>query len=273
MRAVVARLAPALLLVAGSASLAHPQVLRGTLLDGRQERITGANVTLRDSAGGAVGAAIADQRGVFHIPAPRAGTYVADVRRIGFDPWTSPPIRLDRGESVEIEVRMNDRPPVLATMTVRGRAHREWGRDGWSKRKAAGRGTFLTGDEVMEKRTVTIAEALRDVPGLMLSYRPFPALASTEGNRCLNLLVNRQPIPLIPGQPVEATLHNLIGPEQVAGVEIYAEYRQVPVEFRNMAVQSMRPELAAQLPPATIVDEPGRARMCGIINVWTWRAW
>ena len=249
------------------------QVLRGTLNDAARQPVPGASVTMLDSAGKTVGGMVTDERGVFHIAAPRAGTYTTTVRRIGFEPWTSPTISLEAGESVEIEVRMNAAPPVLATMVIRSRSNREWGRDGWAKRKAAGKGTFLSAGEVAEKRTATIAEALRDVRGLQLTYRPFPALASVQGNRCLILLMNRQPVPLIPGEQVELTLHNMIGPEQVAGVEVYPQYRDVPPEFRNMAVQSMRPDLAAQRVPATIVDEPGRAKTCGIINVWTWRAW
>jgi hypothetical protein len=265
--------AAALLLLFSATEPLSAQVLRGTLIDQQRNPIIGATITLKDSAGAAIGAVISDDRGSFHLPARRAGFYTTDIRRIGFDPWVSPAIRLDRDESVEIEVRMNAQPPVMATMTIRGRANREWGRDGWSKRQAAGKGTFLTGADVMDKRTPTVAEALKDVAGLQLIYRPFPTVSSTTGQRCLNLLLNRQPVPLIPGQPVEQTLHSIIGPEQVAGVEIYPQYRDVPPEFRNMAVQSLRPDREAQLPPATVVAEPGRTKMCGIINVWTWRAW
>lgn len=259
--------------LATSGGVLDAQVLRGTLVDGRRDPISGATVTLRDERGTAVGGMLTDERGLFHIPAPRPGTYVADVRRIGFEPWTSPTIHLDKDESVEIEVRMNAAPPVIATMIIRGRANREWGRDGWAKRQALGKGSFLTGSDVLAKRTPTVIEALKEVEGLQVIYRPFPSVASTQGNRCLILLMNRQPVPLIPGQSVEATLHSMIGPEQVAGVEVYPQYRDVPPEFRNLAIQSMRPDLAAQRIPASIVDEPGRAKSCGIINVWTWRAW
>ncbi len=263
---------------------ARAQALRGKLMDADKNPVSGATVTLKDPAGETIAQGSSDPTGLFHVAAPKAGNYIADIRRIGFAPWVSQPMQLKDLETTEIEVTLSTNPNTVARVVVTARTTREWGRDGWAKRKALGLGVFLTGDQVRAEHTTTVAEAMRSVPGLFVTDRrgpdgeAFPAVGTMIGGRCLVWFLNRQPLQSIPGVSYEFELNQLLGPDQVAGIEVYREYKEMPPEFRQMVEHRLMVEQNS--PTARPIDSPVPQRLnasttpaCGAVVVWSYSSW
>jgi hypothetical protein len=275
MRALIGTLTLLLLLAAPGASGA--QVVRGELVDSADVPVDEVLATLLDSAGGELRTARSDETGIFHLLAPHGGTYRVALTRIGYNPYTTGSLLLRDGETLVIGVRMTRRPQALSTMTIITRTRREWGRDGWAIRKALGAGVFLTGDDIRARKATTVAEALGMVDGLQVRYRPLPELETTRGNRCIQYVVNNLAMPLIPGEHPSLTLDRMMGADRVMGIEVYRDYKEVPPVFRALAVQNVPP---SDLPPpiprrartGTIIGVP-ETRNCGLINIWTVKAW
>jgi hypothetical protein len=265
-----------LLLLAGPVAVSA-QALRGELVDPTGVPIEEATATLLDSSGVEVRSSRSDADGVFHLVAARGGQYRVALTRIGFNPYTTDPVVLRPGETVVIEIRMSARPQALSTMTIKERTRREWGRDGWAQRKALGAGVFLTGDEIRARDARTVAEALRIVEGLEIRYRPLPEITTTRGSRCLQYVINNLPLPVIPAEHPSVTLTRMMETDRVMGVEVYREFKEVPRELRTLAVQNILPDdrVAAPTPRRRSSASPDvpPSRNCGLINIWTHKAW
>jgi hypothetical protein len=257
--------------------VASAQTLRGKIVDSRNDPVAEAIVTLRDAAGVDVKSDRTDDLGVFHFVAGKPGTYTVRLARIGFEPFTTDPLVLRDRETLEIEIRLNERAPLMPTVVVRGRSRREWGRDGFADRKALGVGVFLLGADIMKQDKETVSEALGMVEGFQVIYRPHPELVNTKGRRCLQFMVNNQLIPKIPDEPPEITLHRMLGPEGVMGIEVYREFKEVPNVFKQFAYQenavpTLPPGLSMSSRPLGGNGSP-ETRPCGLVNVWTRKAW
>ena len=265
------------LLLLGGPRVLSAQILRGQLVDSAGVPIDEALATLLDTAGRELRSTRSDETGIFHLLAAGAGTYRVALTRIGFNPYTTEALVLRHGETLVIEVRLSRRPQALSTMTVKARTRREWGRDGWALRKALGHGVFLTGDDIRARNAQTVAEALGMVEGFEVRYRPLPELTNKRGHRCLQYLVNNLPMPVIPNEHPSLTLDRMMGADRVMGVEVYREFKEVPPVFRALAVQNVPP---SDLPPPiprrarteTIINVPA-TRNCGLVNIWTRKAW
>jgi hypothetical protein len=267
------------ILLATAGSSAGAQILRGKIVDDKRAAIRDVTVRLADAQGQVVRVALSDDLGVFHLPSGAAGIFVMEAQRIGFAPWRSAPLRLVAGETLEIEVRMGATVQTLPQMTITRRSNREWGRDGFAERSALGQGVFLTGREVAMTGYETIAEVLGDVEGLRTMLHPFPHVLSNLGHRCLRILLNRVPLPVVPGELREETLHRHLGPERVAGIEVYREFSEVPVEFQHVAwedrLDSRRVSIGNMRvrQPVYYASSTQHGEACGVVNVWTRRAW
>ena len=252
------------------------QAVRGEIIDSAGVPVAEALATLLDSSGGDVRASRSDEDGIFHLVAARGGRYRVALARIGFNSYTTDELVLRDGETIIVEIRMSARPQTLSTMTIKERTRREWGRDGWTQRKALGAGVFLTGDEIRERNARTVAEALRGVDGLDIRYRPLPEITSTKGQRCLQYVINNLPVPVIRGEHPSVTLTRVMETDRIMGVEVYREFKEVPPELRSLATQNVVPDDRVSPTPrrrsAASPDVPP-VRNCGLINIWTQKAW
>jgi hypothetical protein len=255
---------------------ARAQAVRGELLDPAGAPIDEVLAILLDSAGAEVRSSRSDADGIFHLVAARGGQYRLSLTRIGFNPYTTEGLVLRPGETVVVEIRMAARPQALSTMTIKERTRREWGRDGWAQRKSLGAGVFLTGDEIRAQNTRTVAEALRIVDGFTLRYRPLPEITTTRGQRCLQYVINNLPLPVIQGEHPSVTLTRVMETDRVMGVEAYREFKEVPLELRPLAVQDVVPDDRVSPTPrrrSTASPDVPPTRNCGLINIWTQKAW
>ncbi len=267
----------AILLLLAAPGVADAQRARAEIIDSAGVPIDEVLVTLLDTAGVTIRTGRSDAGGVVHLLAPRPGTYRASFTRIGYNPYTTGGLVLRDGETLVIEVKMQARPQALATMRVKARTRREFGREGWAERKAIGKGVFLTGDEIRAESTLTVAEALGKVEGFQVRYMPLPELSTVRGNRCLQYMVNSLIMPSIPGEHPSETLDRVLGADRVMGIEVYREYGEVPPVFRSRAVQTVPPDDRVSPIPrqrgTAMTPDTESTRNCGLINIWTRRAW
>lgn len=266
-----------LLALLAPVSRATAQMLRGQVIDSVGTPVGDVLATLLDSSGATVRSVRSDEAGIVHLVAPRAGTYRATFARIGFTPYTTGKLLLRDGETLIIQIKLTAHPQAVATMIVMARTRREWGRDGWAQRKTLGKGVFLTGDDIRGEKAQSVAEALRVVDGFVVRYRPLPELETLRGNRCLQFMVNSLPMPNIPDEHPSETLDRIMGAERVMGIEVYREYNEVPPVFRSRAVQVLPTDDRSSPIPrrrgSVMTPDTPPTRNCGLINIWTRRAW
>jgi len=113
------------LLVLGLGLGARPlagQAVRGQLVDRANGfPIGGAFVVLLDQGGTEVARALTSDAGTFLIRAPVPGTYRLQSKRIGFRMQESPPIVLDRGQTLTYRLEIEAIPARLPPVVVEGR--------------------------------------------------------------------------------------------------------------------------------------------------------
>jgi len=187
-----------------------------------------------------------DSLGRFAMAAPEPGGYRLRVRRIGYKEATSGLLVLEEGMAMELEMRLAPAASALQPLRVFARrSWREWGRDGFERRRALGKGVFLTPDDIDRVDPRLVTDYLSSVPGIQILYHGGDSteIRSLRGHRCLRILVNRLP----------AFSGGLPYPHEVAGVEVYRDFREVPEEFRYLALRA--------------------GGSCGVVNFWSRRAW
>ena len=242
------RVACALALLALTAAPLHAQFVRGFALDAETgQPVAEASITLVSERTNRDGATVrSDSLGRFAMAAPEPGGYRLRVRRIGYKEATSGLLLLEEGMAMELEMRLAPAASQLTPLRVIARrSWREWGKDGFERRRALGRGVFLTPDDIDRADPRLVTDYLRSVPGIQILYHGGDSteIRSLRGHRCLRILVNRMP----------AFDGGLPFPHEVAGVEVYRDFREVPEEFRYLALRS--------------------GGSCGIVNFWSRRAW
>ena len=223
----------------------HAQQARGIVFDlTTRLPIPEATVTLLDSGALELGSARTDSAGVFTILAPMAAQYLVTVRRLGYHGFNSGEITLGHRDTTLI-VALTPSPqrlPPSVTRANRGFFAREWGRDGFMKRRELGAGVFLTRTDLLLKEPLSVEDMLRNVDGLMVRNQGLgQQVWAYRGSGCLRTLLNRL--------PYRSTAYQQLLPEHVLGVEIYPQFKDVPEELR--------------------LDTDG----CGLILMWTRAAW
>ncbi|HEY0779478.1 MAG TPA: carboxypeptidase regulatory-like domain-containing protein, partial [Gemmatirosa sp.] len=205
-------------------------VARGTA------RLTG---TVRDPAGRPVRAArafvwgtgataTAGEDGTFALAGLTAGTRTLEVRAIGFAPRRVA-VDLAPGQPAATDVRL-ERVATLAPETVYGIPStpslrlREF----LDRRRRASFGRFLTAADVEHRAEVS--DALRGLAGMQVVPDP------RFGNAILGR--GRRPGPcradvILDGTPLQAddVLDRFVGPQQVAGIEVYPDATYAPLEY------------------------------------------
>jgi hypothetical protein len=204
------------------------------------------------------------------------GQYTLRIRRIGFQPLTTPVITLALNDVFEGTYRVTPATVRLATERITAKRNLELGRDGFLKRRTLGKGVFLTRSDFGEKNQSEFANLLRDVEGIQVDADG--RVNSTEGWRCLYFMVNKVMVTSVPrGIPASTmwpTLEDLVpSGHDVMGIEVYREFGEVPEEFRLDAWPGWRPGQRA-VPNTRSLDRRGASDApCGLVSIWTRAAW
>jgi hypothetical protein len=260
------------------------QVIHGKLVaDGLNTPIEGATVTLLDARGNELDRIVLTNKNGAFFMRVSSGRYMLRVRRIGYNPLTTPLITLAENDVFEGTYRVSPVAVRLATERITARPNLEWGRDGWSRRKALGQGVFLARADLASKDQTNVSWLFRGVPGIEVLGDG--QVRSLEGWRCLYFVMNGVPVPFVPhsfpGESMYPTLHDLVPTgDEVMGIEVYREFQEVPEEFRMDAWPD--PEVRDRNAPRTArvrlpLGAQPRAKQsnppCGLVAVWTRAAW
>lgn len=200
-------------------------------------------VELLDLQGRSLRRTLTDEEGGWRLDAPAAGSYRLRFSRIGYQPLVTDTLEVEEGEVARVFVSLSLRPIVLDSLVVAGRRRPPGsasGQEKFSFRAGEGLGgVFLTRVHILDRRPRLMSDMIRGVEGFMLTGTG--ELRSLRGQGCLVVFLNDFPI---------REMHlDEIPPEQVMGIEVYREFREIPPDLRIHADQ------------------------CGAINVWMRGAW
>jgi hypothetical protein len=220
-------------------ALARAQVILGIVVEeGSRDPVAGAEVALIASSGSQLSSVLADSAGVFRVVPPTAGAYTLQVRRLGYADYVSDAVAVERGETVEVEIRLGRAVIPLDPLIVTART-RDTGRmAGFNDRmRTQSFGRFFTRSEIERRGGSRTSDLLRSVPGV--SVVPVRVRGRSGPER--NMVAMRrgtgvcEPAIFIDGVRVrqfpESTVDDLLSPETLEAVEVYTSVAGAPVQF------------------------------------------
>ncbi len=239
-------------------SLAFPAALQAQSIQGRVvdaasgEAVPEASVIVEGGAQRHTVRARTGADGGFSLALRGAGSYRVRVERTGYQPATSQEVAMAAGEALQVELKISTQPVTLAPLTVVARqavprvASLET--SGFYDREKRGHGRFFKRDHFEKRRGNRLVTILDEVPGVRIfrdrqgnEYVTFDRAQSNgafsrtqrgEAEMC-------QPIFFMDGTRVSTggggrggvTLNDLVEPERIEAVEVYASVAQLPAEF------------------------------------------
>jgi hypothetical protein len=198
----------------------------GLVRDSSGLRLSGASV-------GVVGTTLrttSDTSGRFRLAGLPAGSRTLQIRRLGYRA-ASVPVSVEGGGSGTVTVTMVPVPRELDPVLIEAsRQPAVRYLQGFYERRSKGHGYFITRDQLATRNWSDMTDVLRSlVPSVRItSSRMARNAIRLRGSRCA-------PLVWLDGAPALAGEFDLdvITPESVSGVEVYAGPATVPVEFRS----------------------------------------
>ncbi len=196
------------------------------LLQGDTTGISGADLVLTDSAGLPVARVQSDDSGSFRLPAPGPGRFQLSASRIGLSP-ISAQVRVQEREAVEVELRMAEEAIPLDPIVVVGRREIRAGTldefyDRMARNKQAGKGRFLTKEQIENRISMSLPLLLQTIPGVWLGSTNGPVRllnpSTFGGSFCVPEYV-LDGIPMLGG-------YREIQVMDLEGVEVYRGYSE-----------------------------------------------
>jgi hypothetical protein len=228
---------------------AAAQQIQGRVLDREDQPVPGATVTLEDSTGEVLRSVVADDGGRFWLWHTEAGDFRLSAERIGYAPVLGQPVRLEPGEVVRVELRME--PQAVPLEPLRVLTRREVTRytpDEFYDRmgRLDDRGSFVTRDEIDDSGARLPSSVVASVAGTWVEPGGRSRFTNTiqlmsYGRVCTpKIFLNGHPL------PDGTTLDDAVMVDRIEGVEIYR----------------------GQFVPAGYHHDPATAG-CGVVLVWT----
>jgi Carboxypeptidase regulatory-like domain len=180
-------------------------------LQGAAIYVLGTPVSLRSSA-----------TGEFTHTGLKPGTYVMQVRALGYAPgsWV---IELAERETLSVVIEMDVKPIDLPSVTVETPTVQR-GMAGFALRRAAGRGVYITEDDIKRANAARLSDLLRNVSGIRLICRFNGCRVRMARNDC-------QPDFFLDGLSANNSTFLEMSVVGVTGVEIYRTITETPVDF------------------------------------------
>ena len=199
--------------------------------------VSGANVNL-------IGTRLrtaTDSAGRFSHTSLSAGTYILEVRAIGYG-VTSWVLRLSDGETVDYVFELEPLGVDLAPIVVEGQlGYFQRRMQEFEERRQSGRGIFITHQQIEASHAATMADLLRGVPGVRLNCRS--GVCSAQMTRTAHGVCNADWV--IDGAPASISSTPHLPVVGIVAVEIYRSPNEAPAEFLKADSQ------------------------CGVIAIWT----
>jgi hypothetical protein len=260
---------------------ADAQHIGGRLVD----LVTGTPIpvgilTLLSADSTAVVTVVSDAGGYWRLDAPAAGVYRVGATRIGYQPWVSEPVALDRDAALNSVFHLRPLPIELDPIDVRARAlrqHLEY--SGFFERQRGNFGHFVTPEDIDRRQATKVTDLLLGIPGVQRVYVSGGSVGTTQvqlrgssitqGGVCRprvyldGLMYARgDSRPVRPGEGVDTedevddlhermdqglSIDDIGHPSTIAALEVYRSAAQVPVQFGGSSVETL----------------------CGVIVIWT----
>lgn len=226
------------------ATPAPAQVLYGRVTDAADDApVAAAQVAALDSAGATATWAMSGRDGRFELRLPAGGSFRLHVSRVGFRDGVSPPVTVQRGDRMGVDLALRTDVVRLEAVEARSRVtppFRDRRARGFFERMDRGRGWFYTPEQIAQMNRPRTSEVItRDAGITMRGTRPW-----VGGNRrgC-------SPTIYIDGfrKPRDIPLDDLIAPTAIWGIEVYRYSWEIP----------------SDLPRDDMVGT------CGVIMIWT----
>jgi hypothetical protein len=199
--------------------------------------VSGANVNL-------IGTRLrtaTDSAGRFSQTRLSAGTYILEVRAIGYG-VTSWVLRLSDGETVDYVFELEPLGVDLEPIVVEGQlGYFQRRMQEFEERRRAGRGIFITAQQIEASHAATMADVLRAVPGVRLNCRS--GVCNAQMTRTAHGVCNADWV--IDGAPASISSTPHLPVVGIVAVEIYRSPNEAPAEFLKADSQ------------------------CGVIAIWT----
>ena len=192
--------------------------------------------------------AVADDSGMVRLTHVPAGSRVATVRALGYEPATlSFTLGPDSTRATPVTLTRS-KVTLLGTVRVDAKRTMLLDHTGFEFRRTAGFGQFVTPEDFEKRHAEHVSDVLKTIPGLRMKplqngigYVPV-STRSPFGNSCvLSVFIDRMRYQMTDGMSVD----DIVNPTNVRGIEVYLGAAEVPMEFRNS--QSV----------------------CGVIVIWT----
>jgi hypothetical protein len=258
----------AALLAAAIAPHAAGQTIHAAVVRGSSgEPLPEVLVRAQSEDGRTVGAGFTRVNGVAVLRLREAGTFRLVAQRGGFNDASVGSVRVGEDGDVTVPVAMTPRPFNMDTVTVIAQLRSERGRQAFNRRRVMGEGVYLDSDYLQQRNPREVADFLIGVPGIVMRPgREGAVPVSTRGTRCMVTLIDGRPVPALM-QPVERdmmrnglnhltanprghmiydpagrSLKRMVYPEDVVAIEVYREWNEVPLEYRQYAFTPQTPE-------------------------------
>ncbi len=199
--------------------------LTGRVINAAGGAIVGARVDVLNTPG----MTLTGAGGEFRIDSLPSGTQTVVVRQIGFSP-VEQAVELTTRAPARTEVRMDKAAQVLTTVTVEATADAGLEKVGFSQRKKAGFGYFLTGDDVSKRAPNLLTDVFRTIPGLRVVPSGNDYIVQSNRNvmgGCVRYWIDGSMWEAIfPGD-----VDRIIPPWEVGAIEVY-NGTSVPAQFQ-----------------------------------------
>jgi carboxypeptidase family protein len=216
---VVGRVAALFLIAAAPCVPAAAQHSSGAIVGrvvDRQSRtpVPSARITLL----GTSHALASDGAGRFRQDSLESGTYRLQVRALGYavGSWV---IKLRDGEERSEELALEPLPVPLEPVTVEGQ-------QAFERRRASGRGHFITENEIAQAHPRTLGDLFRNVPGVRMQCR---------GMNCTLRMIRAPrgcaPDFIMDGFPATNATSLDMPTIGIIGIEVYRTLSETPMEF------------------------------------------
>jgi hypothetical protein len=210
--------------------------IAGSTIDAQSGRpIAGASVTIPTLSRSVT----SDDAGHFLHSTLDAGSYVVQVHAVGYIP-SAKAFDIGTGQSVTHTFQLTTVPPVLSNVVVKGHSASVGRRfEDFERRRADGRGQFLTRAEIQSRSAINLSDLLQTMRGIRTDCAGFTCKVETS----------RSAHGCAPAYFVDGRMSTTFGPstpvKDIQGVEVYLGPSETPAEYLG--------------------PESG----CGVIAIWT----
>ena len=180
-------------------------------LEGAAITVLGTPVLLRSSP-----------TGQFTQVGLKPGVYVMQARALGYAPGTWV-IELAERETLTVFIELDAAPIALPGVTVEAQTAQR-GMVGFNLRRAAGRGIYVTEDDITRANAARLSDLLRNVSGVRLICRFSGCRVRMARNDC-------QPDFFLDGLSANNSTTLEMPVVGITGIEIYRTITETPVDF------------------------------------------